>query len=125
MRKLLLTTAAACLAILLANHILVEWVKGSDSDKRAEERERREWDSASISRFTNMKTWGCGSKSNPRAVKATLKKGTLFIRGNGAMRDFYECRFCYSCKGGGEYVEATLEKKKRKKTMIRQVMSNR
>lgn len=109
--KLIITILAACFVILLANHILVEWVRGSDSDKRTEERERQEWDSASISRLMNMKKWECGSGSNPRAVKAALKKGTLWISGKGAMRDFRACRGCYSCVGGGEYVDATLEKK--------------
>jgi hypothetical protein len=113
--SLLITIPAACLAIVLAIAAAVMWDKYSDSDsysdKPTDERKWRElpdWDSASISRVMNMKKWECGPKSAPWAVRAALKKGTLFISGKGEMKDFFECR-CLICPKY-EYVGATLEK---------------
>ena len=39
-------------------------------------------------------TWYCGSEEKPRAVRATLKNGTLTVSGKGAMRDYWEPRGC-------------------------------
>ena len=41
---------------------------------------------------SGARTWYCGAEEKPRAVKATLKDGTLTVRGKGEMMDYSDTR---------------------------------
>ena len=53
------------------------------------------------------RTWYCGTEKKPRALRATLKNGTLTVSGKGAMRDYYEPRGCI--RDGADYEKVLKE----------------